>query len=176
MPSIVRNRNREKEPQREIGKGSLASVAWPAKNLILSSCPQRSEGFLHVLSRTLASPFPPLFPLPHLSPQFDIQHSPHQASVPPALLFLALLAFLPAPSVHLPLCSDGGGRRRGWRGLTHSGSAGSVAPLGLVRGALPGKSQSLSPGDSRLFSAGWEGGGVIFVSQLPQSSQLFPQN
>lgn len=116
------------------------------------------------------------FPLPHLSPQFDIQHTPHQASVPPALLFLARLAFLPAPSVHLPLCSDRGGHRRGWRGLTHSGSGGSVAPLGLVQGALREKSQSLSPGDSRLFSAGWEGGGVICVSQLPQSSQLFPQN
>ena len=32
---IVRKRNRESEPQSESGKGSLASVTWPAKNLIL---------------------------------------------------------------------------------------------------------------------------------------------
>lgn len=32
---IVRKRNRENEPQSETGKGSLASVTWPAKNLIL---------------------------------------------------------------------------------------------------------------------------------------------
>ena len=32
---IVRKRNRENEPESESGKGRLASVTWPAKNLIL---------------------------------------------------------------------------------------------------------------------------------------------
>lgn len=152
-------------------------MTWLAKTLILSSCPQRLErdpcmpsithGLVFFLSAT--SPLP----------QSGIQRSPHQPSVPPALL-LPGCPPPPAPLVHLPLCPDRGVARRAWRGLTYSGSGVAAVPL---RTRQPGARLTLSEKVSdpqswefRLFSAGWEGGGVICVSQLPQSAQLSPQN
>lgn len=101
-------------------------MTWPAKTLILSSCPQRLErdpcmpsithGLVFFLSAT--SPLP----------QSGIQRSPHQPSVPPALL-LPGCPPPPAPLVHLPLCPDRGVARRAWRGLTYSGSGVAAVPL-----------------------------------------------
>lgn len=89
-PAIVKKEKQRKRTSGETEKGSLASVAWPAKNLILSSCPQRSERPLHILDHTLASLFPlchrtsPTVWYPTQAPPTFCSSSPAAAGLPPS--------------------------------------------------------------------------------------------
>lgn len=161
---VVRKRKRKS------GKGSLASAAWPANILLLSSCPRKSEGFLLILRHALVGPFsPPFLHLPY----------PHslQLCAPTNHLFLppsgSRPSWWPPGSLHLPLSPDGGSPQEGpertyprWERL----------PAAECKADSQERSPSLSLRDSRLLSAGWEGGVVSCVSQLPRSSQLSPRN
>lgn len=150
-------------------------MVWPAKNLLLSSCPQRSESLLLILSHSLVGPFPPPFPrLP----------SPHSlrldSALPPTFYSFRPAApgppgLLPAPCISLSAQTEG---PREGQERTHP--RWEWCPCGSPRPGCKadsqGQSLSLSLRDSRLFSAVWEGGVVSCVSQLPRSSQLSPRN
>lgn len=80
---IVRKRNRENEPESESGKGSLASVTWPAKNLILP-VPKAQEPLCtltpHWLVLSLTS-----FPTDRLSSSPSAPGPPDSLGASPAL-------------------------------------------------------------------------------------------
>lgn len=141
----MRKRNRKS------GKGSLASVVWPAKNLLLSSCPQRSERLLLILSHSLVGPFPP--PFPHLP-------SPHSLRLRAPTEFLLLPpgasrpSWLPAGALHLPLGPDRGSPGRPGKDSPTVGAVSLQLPLAGCNADSQGRSPSLSLRDSRLLSAG----------------------
>lgn len=173
---MLSHRKKEK-PAREMGKGSLS--LWLGLWRISSFLPV-PQGPLQVFTHSLPGSFPFLFPHLPLSPQSGIQQVSHR------LLFLqprsSWPSLPPGASGRLPGCispsallerppGGSGGDSPRWEWCPCS--SGSVQ-----LGARQDLWDSLGPlvRDSRLLSAGWEGGGVSHLSQLPLSSQLSLQN